>query len=63
MNKTTVIRGVRVNIYHDLRFVAQVGNIEEFALTNPRVAFCKRITTYLNVFHIGWVKMELFGES
>ena len=63
MNKTTVIRGARVNVYHDLRLMAQVRNMEEFALTNPRVTFCKRIATYLNVFHVGWAKIKTSGES
>lgn len=63
MDKATVIRRVRVNIYYDLCFVSQVGNIEEFALANPRITFCKRIATYLDVLHIGWAKIKTFGES
>ena len=63
MDKATVIRGIGVNIYYDLCFVSQVGNIEEFALANPRIAFCKRIATYLDVLHIDWVKIKTCGES
>lgn len=62
MNKTAVIRGVSINIYYDLRFVSQVGNIEEFTLKNPRVTFCKRIATYFDVLHVGWAKIKTFGE-
>lgn len=62
MNKAAVIRGAGVNIYYDLCFVSQVGNLEELALANPRVTFCERIATYLNVLHIGWAKIKTSGE-
>lgn len=62
MNKATVIRRIRVNLYYDLCFVSQVGNMEELALANPRVTFCERIATYLNVLHIGWAKIKTSGE-